>query len=245
MLYLHAMLSFEGNRMRAKIFTILIAVSAMLVLSAPAQADQGLLDEAYVSSLVGQMGPPPPMPGKNMARFIVTLYPMISGPAVTTGDVEMHVGAGLSGCFNFMRRESVRIGVDVQVDLGVPVLTGGGNEPEGTWLATSIAVPIRLGGSTNFFFRPGICFDYLDYYKDGGSIGDYWEDEVNGSLAVGIVIGLGMEINIHRRFAIGVNLNLRFLPLSHDVENFYNGSDDGTESGWFTPQVGMRFMLRI
>lgn len=207
------------------------------------------LDPVAISGQYGQESPAlygVPDPSWK-PRVVISIFPEIVGPALVTDEVEPHVGGGISFCFNFVRSRAVTFGLDFQGELAIPVLTdsSGADDLNGTWVGTSIGFPLRLGGTASFFLRPGVCMDIMRYYKDGyTSGGSHWEDEVRDT-AFGIIIGLGLDINFSRHVGFGLFFTFRFLPVAHEVQEWWNGFDDGTHSGWLTIAAGLKFLIRF
>lgn len=230
--------------------SLLSAAAALLALSPGVLcAEPGVSGvEIDLAEYAGQLGPDPGgvLYGEaEKPRFIISIIPQIMGPALVTGEVQPFLGGGLSFCFNFVRSDKLTFGVDGGIDVGVPFETDSESDTlDGTWVGTSIGFPLRVGSKACFFLRPGICVDILDYYNDGyTSYGDHWEDEIN-DVGVGIVLCVGFEINM-RAFGFGFIFSARFLPVSHEVQEWWNGTDDGSYSGWLTIHAGLRFMIRF
>jgi opacity protein-like surface antigen len=231
---------------------ILTCAAIIGLLPAAASAEPSLWDaDLTLGSFLGQATGPAPGPspmsplGLREPKFYLTISPLIAGPAVVTGEVEMHAGGSIAGCYNF-HSGKIRFGVDFEIALGVPLMTdsgGGADDLEGTWIGLSAGVPMRLGERICFYFRPGICVDILDYYKDGYD-GGHWEDEVN-DVGFGLTVTAGVDINMHDRFALGFFFNFRLLPVYHEVVERWNGFYDGTSDGFLTVAAGMRFIIKI
>jgi opacity protein-like surface antigen len=237
------------KRILASVMTCAVIIG---LLPAGASAEPDLWDgELTLGSLLGQAtGPAPGAPpleplSLHEPRFYLTVSPLVAGPAVTTGEVEMHVGGSISGCYNFYSGK-VRIGVDFEFALGIPLMTdtgSGADDLEGTWIGLSAGVPFRLGERICFYLRPGICIDILDYRKDGYTTG-YWVDRVD-DVGFGLTVTAGVDINMHDRFALGFFFNIRLLPVYHEVVEYWNGFYDGTSDGFLSIAAGARFIIKI
>lgn len=226
------------------IFGLLLALALLL----PAQA---ALAQAPAERGPGRGAPPGPAPGIIFApqsshpRLCINVFPLIAGVALDTDEVDPHAGLGLGFCYNFLRRGSFSWGTEFNAALGLPFDSGPGTS-EGHWIHTSLGFPLRIGGSMSFVFRPGLTFDVLDHYQHGIDDSGYvWERDFDSSVGFGLILSIGFDINLARRFAIGFLFNFEFLPVSHDCQRIYDGSDDGTENGYITIWGAFRFLIRI
>lgn len=156
------------------------------------------------------------------------------GPAVDTDNGGMFGGIVLGGGFNFMRRPAATIGVDGQLIYAVPTEIDEWNV-EGSWTQLSAGLPMRIGRIVSFYFRPGLCLERLDSRLYGHeSDGDYWEAKFDGSVALGLALGFGLDIAIANRISMGFNFQLSILPVSHEAETYWSDGvshEHGTRTG--------------
>jgi opacity protein-like surface antigen len=206
--------------------TFILALAAIVLLS------EAALAQVYL--------PPQPEVGR---RGHITVAPFFAGPAVVTDEVDPHVGLSLTGGFNFSRSRFFCMGIDACIGYGVPVEVGAGVS-RGSWTMTSIGLPIRIGGSVAFYFRPALSFDILDHYQYDITVGgDKWEIDFDSSVAFGLNLGFGLDFNFHRRFSFGVAFMTEFLPVYHEGTAYWNGGWDYDMAGWLTICGQIRFMI--
>lgn len=215
---------------------VLSAALLLCLAAAPAAS-------AQVTPAPGPRSPLPLLDTTHPAA-VVSISPFLAGPAVVSGEVDPHVGLAVSGGYNFLRRRAMSMGVDGRIGYGWNVLTGEG-DADGTWTTLSLGFPFRFGASTSFFLRPALELDILDYYRWGYDEGDLWEREFDSSVGFGLNIGLGVDINIARRFALEISFMFVFLPVDHDGEKRWKGSYDGDLQGWFSLCGNLSFLVRI
>lgn len=147
------------------------------------------------------------------------------GPAVDSDQVGFYGGLALGVGFNFTRRPSAAIGVDGLLLYTVAVKMDEW-DVEGTWTQISVGLPMRLGRTVSFYFRPGLCMEMLNSELSGyESDGDYWRATFDNSVAIGLVLGMGLDIILSDRISMGLNFHLAILGSPHEGETYWtNGS---------------------
>ncbi len=191
----------------------------------------------------GRMGPGIGMPDPTVStqpRVTISIFPGVAFPAFETGEdvVAAAVGGGIAVGYNFFRGRAVGIGFDVSGSFGITVDEGSGN-----WIGTSIGLPLRLGSrGPSLLIRPGFNLDRLDYH-----VGDSFsslEADWNGSMAFGVSLLLGLEIN-SSRFGFGFFGSFEYLFAPHEGDEWHYGAYVGDLVGRYTLQAGIRFTIRL
>lgn len=229
-----------------------LAVSILFACLAPVASAQG----PYAAAAPAPAAQDPYMAGLEGPTAHITIEPVLPiGPAIDSGEGGMYGGLGFSGGYNFMRRSSINIGIDGQIIFAVPIVKTWDSyyDHSGTWLQLSPGFPMRFGNRISFFFRPGLCFEVFDHHVEGydPGINETWEVDFDSSVAFGICLGFGMDININDRMAIGWAFNMDILPLMHYGEsNWYTGTVPvtnhyGDEYGFLSIMMLWRVIIKI